>query len=234
MSIHLWLRNADAALGNRLAWRASAALGAAFALLVVLLHQGVIHWSPEEISSNAKAPAPKNLVASLPTGQNARGESVTDVRRRVDFCSRHVTLDRSFVVFANGTCVIVNEPADDPIGTALEALNKCGGPEARFITREIEAESYMVTYSEPIFHCLFADEVAQLAPVVEANFSSFLTPAERLVQAEGWEPPFDAKLGLLTRSFLNADVRDRKVAKVIRALPIPGLGPAQANNTGKL
>ena len=222
MSIRLWLCNTDAALGNRLAWRASAALGASFALLMVLLHQGIIHWSPEEIPGTSTASVPGHLAIRLPTGRDSRGEGVTDVGRRVEFCSRHVTTDRSFVVFANGTCVIVNEPDDDPIGTALAALDKCGGTEARFITRKIEAESYMVTYTEPIFHCLFADEVAQLAPVVDANYRDFLAPAERLVQPDGWEPPFDAKLGLLARSFLNADVRGQEVAKVIRALPVPG------------
>lgn len=238
MSSPHWLRCSDAALGNRLAWRASAVLGATFALVAVLLHQGVIRWNPEtfpQLSATQKSLPAKGLaipVKAPPTGQDPQGESVTNVQRRIDFCSRHVTVDRSFVVFANGTCVIVNEPSTDPIEAALETLNKCGGEEARFITRKIESESYMVTYSEPVFHCLFPDEVAQLAPVVEASFSSFLAPAERLVQPDDWEPPFDAKLGLLARTFLNADVRVGEVAKVIRAMPVPGVdsGAAQASN----
>lgn len=232
MSIQVWLRNADGALGNRLAWRASAALGATFALLIVLLNQGVIPWTIEDPLPRSKSPAPKDL-AVRPTGRDSAGESVTDVQRRVDFCTRHVTVDRSFVVFANGTCVIVNEPNEDPIGSALETLNKCGGAEARFITRKIEAESYMVTYREPVFHCLFADEVAQLAPVVDANYTSFLAPAERHMQPSGWEPPFDAKLGLLARRFLDADTRGREVAKVIRAMPAPQVAPdiRQASHT---
>lgn len=231
MSIQVWLRNADGALGNRLAWRASAALGATFALVIVLLHQGVIPWSIDDPLPRSNSPAPKGLAGPGPIG-----ESVTNVQRRVDFCSRHVTVDRSFVVFANGTCVIVNEPAEDPIGTALETLNKCGGGEARFITRKIEAESYMVTYREPVFHCLFADEVAQLAPVVDASYASFLAPAERLMQASDWEPPFDAKLGLLARSFLKADTQGREVAKVIRAMPAPQVATdtRQASHTGEL
>ena len=235
MSIHVWFRNADGALGNRLAWRAAAALGATFALIVVLLHQGVIRWEHEELPSLSKSPIAKDL-PDRSSGRAARGESVTDVQRRVEFCSRHVTPERSFVVFANGTCVIVNEPADDPVGTAIEILNKCGDTEARFITRQIEADSYMVTYSEPAFHCLFADEIAQLAPVVDASYASFLAPAERLVQPDGWEPPFDAKLGLLARTFLHADTRDREIAKVIRAMPVPGVMPdaSQASHTGDL
>ena len=79
----------------------------------------------------------------------------------------------------------------------------------------------MITYKEPIFHCLFADEVAQLAPVVDESFERFLTPSERLAQPADWEPPFDAKLGLVARTFLQSDARDRQVAKVIRALPVP-------------
>lgn len=230
MSLPLWLRCSDALFCNRLAWRAAAALGATFSLIAVLLHLGIIRWSPEPVPSPAIAPTASisGDSGAQPGGPDSRGESVTDVQRRIEFCSRHVTVDRSFVVFTNGTCVIVNEPTEDPIGMARATLNKCGGPEARFITRRIESESYMVTYSEPVFHCLFPDEVAQLAPVVEASFSSFLAPAERLVQPDGWEPPFDAKLGLLARTFLNADARAGEVAKVIRARPIPSVNPEAA------
>ena len=148
-------------------------------------------------------------------------EPVTDYQRRSEFRAQHVTADRSFGVFKNGTCVIIDEPDPNPVETAIELIQICSAPDARFITRPIEAGCYMVTYKKPVFHCLFADEVAQLGPVVARSIDQFLTTSERLAKPADWEPPFDAKLGLVARTFLNTDARDQHVAKVIRALPVP-------------
>ena len=217
MPLPSWLANPDAGLLNKASWRISALLAGTIALVAVYLNQGKI--LPEDV---APQPAPAVVAhPAPPEGIAINGSPVTDARRRIEFCAQHVTADRSFVVFQNGTCVIINEPDEDPVGTALGILAKCSAPDARFITRRIEADSYMITYNEPIFHCLFADEVAQLAPVVAETFPSFLTAAERQAQPAGWEPPFDAKLGLVARTFLNTDARDQEVAKVIRAMPLP-------------
>lgn len=221
MPLPSWLQNPDAGLLNKASWRISALLAGTLALVAVYLNQGGILLpgdpSPQPVSARANSAVP----AGSPAGRATNGEPVTDAQRRIEFCAQHVTAERSFVVFRNGTCVIINEPNDDPIGTALALLRKTSAPDARFITRPIEADSYMVTYNEPIFHCLFADEVAQLAPVVDKSLDSFLTESERLAQPAGWEPPFDAKLGLVARTFLNTDARDQQVAKVIRAMPVP-------------
>ena len=229
MRLPSWLTLPTVTTLNRIAWRLSAALVGTVALVAVLLHP--MHLETDVVATPPAAP----LLASAPqpAGTAVNGESVTDTQRRIDFCSQHVTSDRSFVVFANGTCVIVNEPTANPIQDAIDLIKKCSGPDARFITRRIEADSYMITYREPIFHCLFADEVEQLGPVVRLSYPNFLAESERRAQPAGWEPPFDAKLGLLTRTFLNADAREQQVAKVIRAMPISGidLPGVQASNS---
>ncbi len=217
MKLPSWLKSADSILLNSIAWRISAVLAVSISLTAAYLHlsnQHPVGSRSQEVASST---------AAAPSGTASNGQAVTDTNRRIEFCRQHVTADRSFVVFRNGTCVIVNEPCEDPIQSAIELVKECSGPDARFITRQIEAESYMVTYRQPVFHCLFGDEVEQLGPVVESGYTSFLSPEERQSRPIDWEPPFDAKIGLLTRTFLNADARELKVAKVIRALPVPQL-----------
>jgi hypothetical protein len=107
MPTQRWALNAD--LPNRLAWRLAALLGGTMALMAAFLHQGYLDdlqtQSPPLATTTSKGPD----TTVLP-----EAEPITDSQRRLDFCAQHVIVDRSFVVFAHGTCVIVNEPDDDP------------------------------------------------------------------------------------------------------------------------
>jgi len=44
------------------------------------------------------------------------------------FYSRHVTPQRGFVVFGNGSVVLFAEPCDDPLSKARETLDRCAEP----------------------------------------------------------------------------------------------------------
>jgi hypothetical protein len=145
------------------------------------------------------------------------------LERCIKFCVNHVTSERSFVVFSHGTCVIVDEPSDQPIEDATEILKDCAEPAAHFITRKIEHGDYLVTYRRPAFNCLFAEEIERMRPDLEANYLGYLTPEERASMRKDFVMSLDAKLGLVARARLNQDASDRVVAKVIRALPAQAL-----------
>jgi hypothetical protein len=197
---------------NQIAMRLAAGLAAVFALMAILLHQELLPWSP-------KHPESRPITATAPPTQSPLTFAALD--RRITFCAQHVTPERCFVVFQNGTCVIIEEPAPDPIAEAKEILSKTSGPEARFLTRRIEEGHLMVTYREPVFHCLFRDEITLLAPDLGDQFKSHLSPSERKSMPPGWNPPADAQLGLLTRTSLNKDASALQIAKVVRSRALP-------------
>lgn len=173
---------------------------------------------PIPATSAPVAPAPP-LATATDTSREAVEENVDQA---VAFCAEHVTTERSFVVFSNGTCVVVDEPCEEPVLEAARILDRCASPEARFITREIENGSFLVSYREPVFNCLFSDEIETKRTLLEEDFPAFLTAAERKSMPAGFNPPFHAKLGLLARFRLNHDARERTVAKIIRANAVAG------------
>jgi hypothetical protein len=226
-------RFADAVFVNQLAWRLAAAIAAAAALLAVVLTSGsrshpgsgtVVRADPSVPEAEGPAeglPSPSEAAQAVPAGP-ADGPEVTggDVARAIDFCVNHVTPERSFVVFSNATCVIVDEPCEQPIVDAIHTLEDCSGPNVRFITREIEDGHVLVTYRRAVFNCLFADEIEAQRPFLEANYLALLTSAEKQSMSEGFHPPFHAKLGLLARARLNRDAHHLTVARIIRAKPL--------------
>lgn len=205
------LHSPDHSQTNRVAIRLAAGVASMIALVAVLLHQGFVDWIPSS----------PNVTKATPSKQKPRNVFDADsLKRRIDFCAKHVTLRRSFVVFESGTCVIVNEPTADPIAEALRILKRTAGPNALFVTKRIENDHLMVTYREPVFQCLFADEIAQITPSLDQALESFLSPTELESKTPDWNPPTDAKLGFFGRFNLYRDANARQIAKVIRARPI--------------
>lgn len=202
---------------NQVAIRIAAGLASAMALFAVLLHQDLLPWLPtagQNTSTVRKEVAKPHATAEVGT------VSSVAIQPRIAFCAQHVTPERSFVIFRNGTCVIVNEPSKDPIAEAKDILTKTSGSEARFITRKIEDGHLMVTYREPVFHCLFAPEIEDLSHSITQNFSKYLSLNEKKSMPASWTPPTEAKFGLYSRKLLNLDASDMTVAKVVRSRPL--------------
>ncbi|MEM1085719.1 MAG: hypothetical protein AAGI48_16545 [Verrucomicrobiota bacterium] len=141
-------------------------------------------------------PAPKDLVA---------------------FCSEHVSEHRSFVIFQNGTCVVVNEPSADPIGDARQRLLACEDPEARFVPELTQEGNLMISFKEPVFHNFTSEERAQLQVELDRIVPTLLTPKEKASAGGEWTPPVHARFGLLARRRMLEDAADPVPVKVIRA-----------------
>ncbi|MEP4078101.1 hypothetical protein [Haloferula sp.] len=146
--------------------------------------------------SSSPAVAPKDLVA---------------------FCSEHVTENRSFVIFKNGTCVVINEPSIDPIGDAKDRLMACEDPEARFVPELTNEGNLMISFKEPVFHNFTAEERASIEESLSHLTPALLTPKERASAGEGWVPPSHARFGLLARRRMLEDAASPKAVKIIRA-----------------
>lgn len=158
--------------------------------MAVILTNTQLGAQAAQLSNTPAAPAQqperKSEAKPLPKPPSIGG----DTERAIEFCARHVTSERSFVVFSNGTCVIVDEPTSQPVIDAIHILSDCAKPDARFITREIENSHYLVTYRLAVFHCLFSEEISSHRKEIETSFLRFLTPTERSSMKANFDPPF--------------------------------------------
>jgi hypothetical protein len=151
---------------------------------------------------------PETTAAVLPAG------STDDL---VKFCASNVTENRSFVVFRNGSAVIINEPCADPLAEARAKLGKCSGTDVRFVAEPTREGELIVTFKEPVFHRFSGDDISELSLWLSNNASNLLSPKEREAVTEGWSPNRNARFGLLARSRMLEDATNPVPVRIIRA-----------------
>lgn len=135
----------------------------------------------------------------------------------VKFCSDNVTETRSFVLFQRGTCVIIDEPCQNPLGVAREKLAKCAEGEVRFLSEPTAEGDLIVTFKEPVFQRFSRDELAKPSTWLDQAAPSLLTPAEAVTAGDGWSPSGNARYGLLARRRLLEDAAKPVPVRIIRA-----------------
>jgi hypothetical protein len=167
----------------------------------------------------ATARAPAAAKQPMPASQLAIRNSAPKAAPKdlVSFCSEHVTEKRSFVIFQNGTCVVVNEPSLDPIGDARDRLIACEDPEARFVPELTDEGNLMISFKEPVFHNFTAEERDKLEDSLTYMTPALLTPKEKASAGDDWVPPTHARFGLLARRRMLEDAANPTPIKVIRA-----------------
>lgn len=133
------------------------------------------------------------------------------------FYSRHVTPQRGFVVFGNGSVVLFAEPCDDPLAKARETLERCAEPDARFLTERTGDGDLIVTFREAVLHWTPRSEVEPLQRWAEKNLSGLLSESELATVKPDWMPPGDARIGLVARKRMLQDAKESRVVKVIRS-----------------
>jgi len=137
-------------------------------------------------------------------------------QRTVDFCAGEVTLERSFVIFRNGTCVLVHEPSENPLTEAMAVLAEAAKPGAVFATATGADGATMVTYRERLFQRFSKEDIDVLREPLKEGFPTLMTPGERLARDGMLEIPESTKLGLLGRAFLMQDAEEQKPLRIIR------------------
>ncbi len=135
----------------------------------------------------------------------------------IQFCSQHVTEKRTFVLFRRGTCVVVNEPCDDPLAEARKKLETCAQADARFVPEPTSEGDLLITFKEPVFHRFTHDELGKLGPWLDQLAPALLSPSESMAATDGWSPHQNAKVGLLARRRLLEDASNAVPVKIVRA-----------------
>lgn len=135
----------------------------------------------------------------------------------VKFCSENVTEKRSFVIFQRGSCVIIDEPCQNPLAEARKKLATCAESDARFISEPTTEGDLIVTFKEPVFQRFNAADLKNLAAWVEHSAAALLTPTEAVAAGGDWSPPQNARFGLLARRRLLEDSAEPIPVRIIRA-----------------
>lgn len=135
----------------------------------------------------------------------------------VEFCSQHVTERRCFVVFDRGTCVLVKEPSGDPVAEAVALLQSCADSSAPFIPERTQDGGMIISFKEPVFHRFSSDALTDLGPWLNQVAPALLSPRETMTAGEDWNPPYQARVGLLARRRMLEDAAAPVAVRVIRA-----------------
>ncbi len=136
----------------------------------------------------------------------------------VKFCSDNVNEKRSFVLFQRGTCVVIDEPCQNPLAEAKKKLAACAADsDVRFISEPTAEGDLIVTFKEPVFQRFSKDELARHSSWLEHATPTLLTPGESVAAGKGWSPPQNARFGLLARRRLLEDAANPVPVRIIRA-----------------
>lgn len=146
------------------------------------------------------------------------GNDISQAHQRlIDFCSENVKKNRSFVIFEHGTCVVVEDKTDTATiqQEAIQILRSTASPDARFVCTPVENDDLIVSYTEPVFHLRFKEDMSRHRAEIESDFRRFLTNDELADISPHWDPPFHAKVGLRSRARLLKDAAELEVAQIV-------------------
>jgi hypothetical protein len=204
-------------LSSRIALSLALLLAGVFGLAAAILLP-----APNLKKSAARYSASTNIAAADPdtSARQHRKEGdppAASTDDLVQFCSRHVTDKRTFVLFSRGTCVVVDEPCVDPLAEARRKLAACAESEAPFVPEPTSEGDLIITFKEPVFHRFTQGDLEGLLPWLEQVAPALLSPSESMAAVEGWSPHQNAKVGLLARRRMLEDASQAVPVKIIRA-----------------
>lgn len=200
-------------LSSRLALSGALLLAGIFGLGAAVFLP-VNHFKKETAREvDAALPAASGVLSETPPAVLPTG-STDDL---VKFCAANVSDTRSFVVFHNGSAVIINEPCKDPLAEARAKLDACAGQDVHFVAEPTREGELIVTFKQPVFHRFSGTDIAQLSLWLSNNAGNLLSPDERKSVSEGWSPNRNARFGLLARSRMLEDATNPVPVRIIRA-----------------
>ena len=204
-------------LSSRVALPVALMLAGIFGLGIAMVQPVAVSKTSTSGSAHAVDVAAAHTANPAQTAPKREDQPLSNGQELVSFCSRHVTEKRSFVVFKRGTCVVINEPCEDPVAEANLILANCTDPDARFLTETSSEGDLIVAFKQPVFHRFSKSDMTKLQPWLQESARALLTPSESVAAGEGWSPPQDAGIGLLARRRMLEDAANAVPVKVIRA-----------------
>ncbi len=141
-----------------------------------------------------------------------------DIERTATTFAHYTNGTKMFAVFEHGTCVVVPETSGDPVGAARQLLDRVYNFHPDFNPRQMDDGNFSVSYSQPAYSVVFADEFAANREYINANHLDGVVRDEVLLNADGRPNTFDerGKIGLFGRARMFMDAQAPKVVRVWR------------------
>ena len=120
--------------------------------------------------------------------------------------------------FTNGTCVLLPDEVKDPEGEARKILSAVYNFHPDFNPQSMDDGNFLISYSQPAYSVVFADEFAANRAYIEKNHLDGVVRDEVLLNAERQPNKFDdtGKIGLFGRARMFLDAQAPKVIQVYK------------------
>ncbi len=130
-------------------------------------------------------------------------------------CSRMVSKRNSFAVFEHGTCVLLVEPLNDPVSVAKSSLTLLYNPNIGFQVKPLSNNNYIVIFDEYLSYWFSAEVLAKNkdAMMLDPRLARNENDLKRVKDLSDLE----IRIGKLARLNLEADSKELKIKKIIRA-----------------
>ncbi|MGB0993391.1 MAG: hypothetical protein ACPG32_13105 [Akkermansiaceae bacterium] len=130
----------------------------------------------------------------------------------------HVSQQKSIVVFKNGTSLLIDHSITDPKAHALAELQKLRNKDLKFAVHRVEEQRLIVSFGGGHFyHWVFHEEARMMHMQKVESVKDLLSGKERELLPADWKPSLDAKVGLLARTWLLADINEPVIKKILIA-----------------
>jgi hypothetical protein len=202
--------------GQTLIFYAISAIGIVAAIVIWRQRQRV-HRIVPIVMSKAADPS-MEPVADFPPKPKWKPTVPVDIERTVASFAHYTDRSRTFVVFEHGTCVVVPESSTDPEGEAKRLLDAVYNFHPDFNPRQMDDGNFTVSYSQPAFSVVFADEVKANRQYIDLNHLDGVVREEVLLDASGRQNQFDdrGKIGLFGRARMFMDAQSPRIVRVWR------------------
>jgi hypothetical protein len=107
-----------------------------------------------------------------------------DIPRTARTMARYLDDARTFVIFTNGTCVVVSA-TEDPVASAKDLLEKILHAHPDMNTAEMDDGHWTVRYSQAAFSVVFREEIEAHWGYIEKNHLDGLTRDEVIFGPSG-------------------------------------------------
>jgi hypothetical protein len=121
-----------------------------------------------------------------------------------------------FVVFVNGTCVLVSNVSKDPMTEAKDAVRSAGFGHVDFDSRPMDDGNILVAFTQHVCGPVLAKEMNEQREYIDANFRDGIRSQEALLSDDKVPSAADDrfKAGLLARSRLFMDAEALEIVQV--------------------
>jgi hypothetical protein len=188
------------------------------ALIIIALTAlaGVMLFAMTHKSSPQKTLGSEKLSDDFPPKPKWKPNLPVDIEKTVQTFAYYSDKKKTFVVFENGTCVLIPDGSSVPENTAKEILGKVYNYHPDFNPQVMDDGNFMISYSQPAYSIVFKDEFEKNRDYIEQNHLDGLVRAEVLLNAKREPNKFDdiGKIGLFARARMFLDAQNPVVVKI--------------------